>query len=82
MREVSDDSGFLASIVPAAYETFVASNWTLDQILAHFKAEMERRTHLIWGTGLEEAGFNQHYVKPIEISSLEEILLAVQQGLM
>jgi hypothetical protein len=51
--EVSDDSGFLALVVPAAYDTFVASDWTLDQILAHFKSQMERRSLLIWGTGLE-----------------------------
>ena len=53
MLEVTDDSGFLALVVPAAYETFVASDWTLDQILAHFRAQMKRRSLLIWGTGLE-----------------------------
>ena len=53
MLEVTDDSGFLALVVPAAYETFVASDWTLDQILAHFKTQMGRRFLLIWGTGLE-----------------------------
>jgi hypothetical protein len=53
MLEVTDDSGFLALVVPAAYETFVASDWTLDQILAHFKAQMGQRSLLIWGTGLE-----------------------------
>jgi hypothetical protein len=53
MLEVTDDSGFLALVVPAAYETFVASDWTLDQLLAHFTAQMNRRSLLIWGTGLE-----------------------------
>jgi hypothetical protein len=53
MLEVTDDSGFLAVIVPAVYETFVASNWTFDQIRAHFQAQMARRSLLIWGTGLE-----------------------------
>lgn len=53
MLEVTDDSGFLALVVPAAYETFVASDWTLEQILLHFKRQMVRRTLLIWGTGLE-----------------------------
>jgi hypothetical protein len=53
MLEVTDDSGFLALVVPAAYETFVASDWTLDQILTHFNAQMARRAILIWGTGLE-----------------------------
>lgn len=53
MHEVTDDSGFLALVVPAAYYTFVASDWTFDEILAHFKAQMSRRSLLIWGTGLE-----------------------------
>lgn len=53
MLEVTDDSGFLALVVPAAYKTFVDSDWTLDQILAHFKAQMGRHSLLIWGTGLE-----------------------------
>jgi hypothetical protein len=51
--EVTDDSGLLALVVPAAYKTFVASDWTFDQILAHFKAQMARRSLLIWGSGLE-----------------------------
>jgi hypothetical protein len=31
----------------------VDSDWTLDPILAHFEAQMGRRSLLIWGTGLE-----------------------------
>jgi hypothetical protein len=53
MLEVTDDSGFLALVVPATYQSFVASDWTLDQILTHFKKQMARRCLLIWGTGLE-----------------------------
>jgi len=53
MLEVTDDSGFLALVVPAAYDSFVASDWSHDQILAHFKTQMGRRSILIWGTGLE-----------------------------
>lgn len=53
MLKVTDDSGFLALVVPATYKSFVAYNWTLDQIQAHFKAQMDRRALLIWGTGLE-----------------------------
>jgi hypothetical protein len=44
LLEVTDDSGFLALVVPAAYETFVSSDWTLDQILAHFKTQMARHS--------------------------------------
>jgi hypothetical protein len=53
MLEVTDDSGFLALVVPAAYKSFVATDWTLDQVLQHFTAQMARRSLLIWGTGLE-----------------------------
>ena len=53
MIEVTDDSGFLALVVPAAYETFVATNWTFDQIKGHFKGQMARRSLLIWGTRSE-----------------------------
>ena len=53
MLEVTDDSGFLALVVPAAYKTFVAEKWTFGQIMAHFQAQMARRSLLIWGTGLE-----------------------------
>lgn len=53
MLEVTDDSGFLALVVPATYEGFVDSEWTLDQLLAHFKSQMARNSLLIWGTGLE-----------------------------
>ena len=53
MLEVIDDSGFLALVVPATYETFVAEDWTYDQIFKHFKTQMRARSLLIWGTGLE-----------------------------
>ena len=53
MLEVTDDSGFLALVVPATYKSFVAANWTFDQIFAHFKEQMKARSLLIWGTGLE-----------------------------
>jgi hypothetical protein len=51
--KVTDDSGFLAVVVPAAYEGFVAKNWEFDQLLRHFSAQMHRWALLIWGTGLE-----------------------------
>ena len=53
MLEVSDDSGFLALIVPTTYETFVGSNWTFDQIMAHFHTSDGTRVtpHLRNGTG-------------------------------
>ncbi len=51
--EVSDDSGFLAVVVPAAYEGFVAPDWQFAQLFRHFTAQMDRRSLLLWGAGLE-----------------------------
>ncbi|MFO0822741.1 MAG: hypothetical protein U0792_06410 [Gemmataceae bacterium] len=52
MHEVTDDSGFLAVVVPTTYEGFVDSDWKFDQLLNHFRAQMSRQSLLIWGTGL------------------------------
>jgi hypothetical protein len=51
---VTDDSGFLAIVVPSAYEGFVSRNWKLDQLFQHFHSQMRRRALLIWGTGAED----------------------------
>jgi len=53
MLNVTDDSGLLALVVPATYETFVDSDWTLDQLMRHFKEQMTHRSLLLWGTGSE-----------------------------
>jgi hypothetical protein len=53
MFEVTDDSGFLALVDPDSYARFVDEDWTLEQLVAHFTAEMHRQRLLIWGTGLE-----------------------------
>ena len=52
-REVPDDSGFLGLVDLDAYVTFVSEDWTLEQLFAHFSAEMRKRTLLLWGTGAE-----------------------------
>jgi hypothetical protein len=78
MLEVTDDSGFLALVVPATYETFVASDWSFYQILAHFKAQMARRSLLIFGTGLE--GFWKVDVvrKRVTVKGFREVLGAIE----
>jgi hypothetical protein len=53
MLEVTDDSGFLAVVVPSTYQSFVDSNWELDQLFDHFRRQMIQQSLLIWGTGLE-----------------------------
>ena len=53
MLEVPDDSGFLALLVPTAYQSFVAENWDFELLRSHFLKQMALGTMLIWGTGLE-----------------------------
>lgn len=52
--EVTDDSGFLALVDPDAYESFVASDWTMDQLDRHFQRERERGRLVLWRTGRED----------------------------
>jgi hypothetical protein len=73
MLEVTDDSGFLAVVVPATYETFVANNWTFDQIVSHFKAQMARRSLLIWGTGLEGFWKVNISLKQVDVKGVREV---------
>jgi hypothetical protein len=73
MFKVTDDSGFLALVVPAAYPSFVAPDWTFDQIIAHFRAQMARRSLLIWGTGLEGYWNVDLVLKPANVSGFREI---------
>src|SRR6476619_1874578 len=54
LYEVTDDSGFLALIDPASYRSFVAADWTLDQLINRFREEMRDKRLLIWGTGRED----------------------------
>lgn len=76
--EVTDDSGFLALVVPAAYETFVASHWTFDQIMAHFKAQMARRSLLMWGTGLEGFWKVDVTLKKTKVTGFREVIMPLQ----
>lgn len=52
--EITDDSGFLGVFDPDNYESFVDEDWSLHQLLAHFKAEVAARHLLLWGTGRED----------------------------
>lgn len=52
--EVPDDSGFLGIVDPSAYSTFVAEDWTLDQLFDHFQSEMAKRRMLLWATAMED----------------------------
>lgn len=71
--EITDDSGFLGLVDPSSYRSFVDANWTLDQLVRHFKAEIKEQRLAIWGTGREgiwrvevrfcrssESGFREH----------------------
>src|SRR5436853_582867 len=73
MLEVSDDSGFLALVVPAAYEAFVACKWKFDQNMSHFQVQMARRSLLIWGTGLEGFWKVDVVLKKVNVKGVREV---------
>jgi hypothetical protein len=50
---IIDDSGLIALVNVDKYNSFVDNDWELDQLLKHFKEEMENKNLLIWGTGTE-----------------------------
>jgi hypothetical protein len=50
--EVIDDSRLLAIVDPDAYETFVAEDWTFEQLEAHFVAQMAAKRLLVWDSGM------------------------------
>jgi hypothetical protein len=51
--EVPDDEGFLGLLDPDEYPAFVGRDWTLPQLLVHFRMQMRKRRLLLWGTGRE-----------------------------
>jgi hypothetical protein len=51
--EITDDSGFLAILDPVGYRSFVDDDWTLDQLIEHFRSAINDRHLAIWGTGRE-----------------------------
>lgn len=74
MLTVTDDSGFLALVVPGAYDAFVARDWTLDQLLRHLRAEMSRARLLIWGTGLEGEWTVDVRLEPTSVHGFREVV--------
>lgn len=52
--KISDGSGFLAIVNDETYQSFVAENWELSQLMAHFISEMNKNSLIFWGTGSPE----------------------------
>jgi hypothetical protein len=51
--EITDDTGAIAFVDPDAYESFIAEEWTVEQLDEKFKAQMSQKHLLIWETGME-----------------------------
>ena len=51
MLRTIDDSGLLSIVDASAYSTFVGADWTYEQLLDHFAAEMAKGTILVWECG-------------------------------
>lgn len=72
MFKITDDSGFLAIVVPTTYEAFVDSDWTFESITHHFKSQMECGSLLIWGTGAEGIWNVKLSLKPTQVKGHRE----------
>ena len=49
--QMIDDSGLLAIVDTQAYPSFIAEDWTYEQILEHFSQQMAAKTILVWDCG-------------------------------
>jgi hypothetical protein len=47
---IYDEDGFIAIVNADKYNSFVANDWQLDQIMNHFINEMNNDSILFWGT--------------------------------
>jgi hypothetical protein len=52
--KITDDSGLLALLDPVGYHSFVDSDWTIDQLIQHFKSAIHEGHLALWGTGRED----------------------------
>lgn len=48
---IIDDSGLLSIVDAPSYSAFVDPDWTYEQLLEHFVAEMAKGTILVWECG-------------------------------
>jgi hypothetical protein len=48
---IDEDSGLLGLVDAAAYQPFVAEDWTYQQLLARFAQQMEAGALLVWACG-------------------------------
>jgi hypothetical protein len=74
MYTVTDDSGFLALVVPDRYPTFVADDWRFPQLLEHFHSAMAQATLLLWGTGLEGTWQVDVVLGPSPVHGVREVV--------
>ena len=51
---ITDDSGFLAIVNPARYDSFVNIDWEFDDLVQRFKIEMQNNNLIIWYSGGEK----------------------------
>jgi hypothetical protein len=51
--KITDDSGFIAIVNPAKYNSFLSADWNFEQLRERFIDEMNKETLIIWSTGVE-----------------------------
>jgi len=72
--EITDDSGFLAIIDTNSYIPDTGNNCSFEQLIHHFKTQMQDRKLLIWGTGCENTWRVQVHFKESKITGFREVL--------
>lgn len=73
-HEVTDDSGFLATIDPDAYSGFVQKDWTLELLFAHFLREIAAGHLLLWGTGVGNTWKIHASSEPTGVTGFREVI--------
>jgi hypothetical protein len=53
--QITDDSGFLAIVNAAKYNSFINEDWELSQLTDRFVDEMNGNNFIIWSTGAENS---------------------------
>jgi hypothetical protein len=54
--QIFDEDGIIALADPAAYASFVDKDWTLEQLLRHFRQQMNHQTIIVWQANANGGG--------------------------
>jgi len=76
--KVTDDSGFLALVNAAQYDSFIDANWNFEDIIQRFIKEMNNEFLIIWSTGYEKTWTVNILERPTEKKSFREFSKSIK----